>query len=333
MTRRRFVRLAVSMPLLASAPAVALSSWAAERLPWHGFGGATPNDRFYVTSYGSTPKVAASAWQLRIEGLVRSPLVIGYQDLLRLPTVNEMLTLECISNPPGGSAIGNAQWVGTKLRPLIERAGIEPRAVAAVLEGGDGYATGVPVEDLLRPENFIAYTMNGVPLPPDHGFPARLMIPGKYGMKQPKWLSAIRFVDRPYVGYWEARGWSQSAWRKANAGFFVPAPPSGLVSRLLGTTRLKQPAELVGWALAGPAGVRKLEVSADGGKTWHAAELVYNASPYVWTVWRYRLAGQNPGTYTVRLRATTADGVVQPAYDDDTLNGNGGQASLTVALQ
>jgi DMSO/TMAO reductase YedYZ molybdopterin-dependent catalytic subunit len=153
-----------------------------------------------------------------------------------------------------------------------------------------------------------------VPLPAEHGFPLRIFIPGKYGMKQPKWLTGIELVNQPFIGYWEARGWSNEAWRKVNSGFFFPRPSGGILDILSFDTSAKvtAPVNLTGWALAGPAGIRRVEVSTDNGLTWHAARLLKNSSPYIWTVWQYHFAPAKPGDYEVRVRATDGNGITQP---------------------
>jgi hypothetical protein len=218
------------------------------------------------------------------------------------------------------------------------------------MRAADGFYTGVPVDEIVREENWMPYLMNGVPLPPAHGYPLRVFIPGKYGMKQPKWLTEIEFVDHEFIGYWEARGESKEAWRKVNSGFFYPRPDShpGIVSTLssksgriaeifdiLGLServRVKAPIDIVGWALAGPSGIRRVQVSVDDAMTWHEAQLVANQSPYVWTVWKYRFAPSNPGEYTVRVRATDGTGAVQPALDPDSRLEKPGQPEMRLKV-
>ena len=173
----------------------------------------TPTDDFYVTSKGSTPMLRAENWRLKIDGLVEHPLTLTYSDVLALPPIDRELTLECIGNPIGGSTFGNARWTGTRLKPLIERVVPKPEARNVAIYGADGLSTGHPIERVWSEENFLAYQMNGQDLPPDHGYPMRVFIPGKFGMKQPKWLTRIQFVNKAYVGYWETIGWSDSCER------------------------------------------------------------------------------------------------------------------------
>jgi DMSO/TMAO reductase YedYZ molybdopterin-dependent catalytic subunit len=324
LTRRRF--------LIAAAGAL---SWGlpapASARDDGGYGGITPNDKFYVTTYALTARVNTQTWRLHIGGLVKQPLALDYSALRQLPALRQEMTLECIGNPPNGSLIGNGWWEGTNLAALLERAGVQRKAVYAVLRAADGYSTGIALDELMRKQNFIAYRMNGVALPAAHGYPARVFIPGKFGMKQPKWLTGIELVDRPYLGYWERRGWSNSAWRKLNSGFFYPptAPEASLITRLTQPHRVRAPVELVGWAINGPAGVRRVEVRAAGG-SWHQAVLVRNRSPYIWTVWKYRFAPAKPGRYEISVRATGGDGVVQPAVHPADNGGTEAQARIVL---
>ena len=286
-TRRKFLAASGAAIALASIPRIARAAPTASK-----FGGPTPNANFYVTSYASTPAVDLNSWRFGIKGLVENPQQFSYADIRKLPKIDEMLTLECISNPPDGTAIGNAKWTGVQLRPLLERARVKRGARFVAMRGADGYHTVLPVDELMREENFLPYLMNGEPLPPEHGYPLRIFIPGKYGMKQPKWITEIEFADHEIPGYWEVRGWSDTCWRKVNSGFFSPRVEGGLMSIFDRKAKVTAPLDMYGWALAGPSGIKRVEVSADDGVTWHDAQLVENSSPYVWTVWKYRFEPQ-----------------------------------------
>ncbi len=330
MTRRKFVRLAGSAFVLANLPLAARLTDAGAK-PASEYGGITPNSDFYITSYASTPRVDVRSWRFRIKGLVANPIGLSYDAIRAMAPVRETLTLECIGNPPGGNSIGNAEWVGIALKPLLDRAKVDRRAVYVVMRGADGYATGLPVDELVRKENFLPYMMNGVALPLDHGYPLRIFIPGKYGMKQPKWLTELEFVDREFLGYWEKRGWSNSAWRKPNSGFFTPkAGRSGFFSFLSVAAEVRGPVDIVGWSLAGPSGIKRVEISTDAGKSWNQADIIENRSPYIWTVWKYRFTPRAIGNYLVKVRATDGDGVVQPPDDPQTGSGTSAQARLAL---
>jgi hypothetical protein len=153
-------------------------------------------------------------------------------------------------------------------------------------------------------------------------------------MKEPKWITEIEFIDRPFTGYWEARGWSNEAWRKVNSGVFSPRPSGGILDILSfnNTTKVTAPVAIHGWALAGPAGIKRVEISVDDGASWRDAQIVANQSPYIWTVWQYRFAPARPGDYTVRVRATDGAGVTQPEADPQLGSGMSGQPRMRLQV-
>jgi len=327
LSRRKFLIASGAAIAMAGIPRFARAGAAGLK-----FGGPTPNADFYVTSYARTPSVDVSSWRLRIKGLVETPQQFSYADILRLPKIDRMLTLECISNPPDGTAISNANWTGVQLRPLLERARIKRGARYVAMRGADGYHTVLPLDELTREENFLPYRMNGEPLPAEHGYPLRIFIPGKYGMKQPKWLTELEFADHEIPGYWEVRGWSDTCWRKVNSGFFSPRVEGGLMSIFDRKAKVTAPIDIYGWALAGPSGIKRVEVSADDGATWRNAQLVENISPYVWTVWKFRFAPTAAGDYMLRVRATDGTGVAQPPADPQEGSGMSGQARIALEV-
>ncbi|HZP45172.1 MAG TPA: molybdopterin-dependent oxidoreductase [Candidatus Binataceae bacterium] len=335
LSRRRFLALAGTTAALASIPLTnVLSATDGTETATARFGGLTPNERFYVTSYSGTPAIDPAQWTLKIHGLVNHPRILTYAEIRRLPAITQVLTLECISNPPDGDAISTARWTGTRLKPILDEAGIRPQAKFALMRAADGYYTSVPLSEIIREENWMPYLMNGVALPSAHGFPVRIFIPGKYGMKQPKWLTEIEFIDHEYQGYWEARGWSDEAWRKVNSGFFSPRPSGGILDilSLRTTARVSGPTDIYGWALAGPSGIKRVEVSPDGGRNWSLAQIISNASPYVWTVWKYHFAPPRAGDYTIRVRATDGNGTTQPPSDPQMGAGMSGQPQLRIQV-
>jgi DMSO/TMAO reductase YedYZ molybdopterin-dependent catalytic subunit len=262
----------------------------------------TPNEDFYVTTSRNTPTVDPRTWSLSIDGFVQRPLKFNYAEMLAQPKYETVMTLECISNPVGGKYLGNARWRGTLLKPLLERAGVRPEAKFAVCHGADGYTTGIPVERILWPQNFLAWRMNGVPLPRVHGYPLRVFFPGKYGMKQPKWLTRIEFVDRSHTGYWEAQGWSQVCQRQIQST--IDWPRDG--ARVSG-----QKLVVCGYALASEVGISKVEVSTDGGRSWHPADVFSNPSKIVWALWKYEWKYPARGGHTLKVRAIDGAGRLQ----------------------
>jgi len=263
----------------------------------------TPNDDFYLTSAHDEPAVDPNKWSLAIDGLVEQPLRFSYDEIRKLPRFETTLTLECISNPVGGSLIGNATWAGTALRPLLDQVRIKPQAKYVAMYAAEGYTTGNTVERLLRPENFLAWEMNGEPLPRRHGFPLRVLLPGKYGMKMPKWLTRMEFVDKEFLGYWEWQGWSTSSERQLQSVIDDPHDHA----QLSGTNFV-----LTGWAIANEAGVSKVEVSVDDGRTWNEAQIFSNPFPsQVWAFWKYVWINASRGKHTIEVRATDGNGTKQ----------------------
>ncbi len=284
----------------------------------------TPNEDFYVTSKGGTPMIKADEWKLKFDGLVEHPFTLSYQDLLALPRIEKEWTLECISNPIGGNMIGNARWTGTPLRPLMERAKPAADAAHVAIYGADGLSSGHPLERIWNEENFLAYLMNGEDLPHAHGYPVRVFIPGKFGMKQPKWVTRIELLNHAYLGYWESRGWSDTCERWAHARF----------------TDLKNGAQisgknftLTGYANGNLDGVRAVEISFDDGQTWTATNLYSHPSPLVWAFWKYIWIDPRPGQYTLRVRAIDCQGRVQGLSPDSPFpDGATGQQAIKVTV-
>jgi DMSO/TMAO reductase YedYZ molybdopterin-dependent catalytic subunit len=263
----------------------------------------TPNDKFYTISIGLfDPTINPKTWKLTLHGLVEKPLQLSLDELKVLPAHEAYVTFACISNEIGGKLIGNARWKGVPLHTLLEMAQLKPEARKVILRSDDGYSTGIPLERCLRPQTFLAYEMNGRELPNNHGFPLRAVVPGYYGMKQPKWLTEIEVVADDYLGYWEERGWADEAVVKTLSRVDVPAhraqvPVSG--------------APIGGIAFAGDRGIRQVEFSLDGGKTWQVSVLKPPLSPYAWTLWAAELALPGGGEYVLAVRATDGQGIVQ----------------------
>jgi DMSO/TMAO reductase YedYZ molybdopterin-dependent catalytic subunit len=262
----------------------------------------TPNEDFYVTSKGFTPHVKLADWRLKFNGLVERPLTFDYQELLALPKIEKDLTLECISNPIGGKALGNAKWTGTPLKPLVERAKPAAEAAYVVIHAADGFTTGHPLERIRNDENFIAYQMNGADLLGDHGYPARVFIPGKFGMKQPKWATRFEFVNHAYLGYWETSGWSDTCERLAHARFSDLKDGAKISGKNF---------ELTGYALGNLDGIKAVELSFDGGSTWQRASIFSNPSALTWVFWKYIWLDPKPGKYALAVRAVDGKGQVE----------------------
>jgi DMSO/TMAO reductase YedYZ molybdopterin-dependent catalytic subunit len=262
----------------------------------------TPNADFYTVAYRVTNPPIPADWSLTVTGLVDNPLALTLQDIQQLETVEEMRTLECISNPAGGTLIGNAIWKAVRLTDVLDMAKFKPTTRELKLESFDGYSTAVPLELGLDPKSLLAFEMNGVPLPVDHGFPLRVIWPGRYGMKQPKWLQRITAIADHYLGYWESQGWSNQALVLPNSRIDTPED---------GDVVLADGLQVRGVAFAdGNDGIAKLDVSFNDGESWQETTLVRGPNPFVWTNWAWR--GTVPtGTAVLLARVTTNSGKTQ----------------------
>ena len=183
----------------------------------------TSNDEFYVVNEDVIqPDIDPAEWRLSVGGLVDRPLTLTYEDLKSLPVVERYQTLECISNKLGGHLMSNAAWVGVPVAEILDRAGIGSGAVEVAFGSAGGYSDSMSVAKALDETTLIAFGMNDFVLPRAHGFPARVLGVGTYGMKNPKWLTNIEVVDRPYQGFWEQRGWSKPALVKTTSRIDTP---------------------------------------------------------------------------------------------------------------
>jgi len=256
-------------------------------------------DHYVVSKNFVDPKVDEGRWRLKVHGLVDHPLDLALSDLEALPSVSRSSTLICISNEVGGHLVGNSTWTGAPLADLLDMVGVKAGASHLVMRAADNYSDSVPLEVARRDGNLVAYRQDGDRLVRAHGFPARMLIPGLYGMKSVKWLVDIELVDRPYTGYWEQRGWSQTAVVHTMSRIDTPE-----------ATALGGSAAIGGIAFAGLRGVQAVQVSLDGGTSWRPATLRPADDPYSWTLWGLEWDAQ-PGTYDALVRAVDGNGDVQ----------------------
>jgi len=265
----------------------------------------TPNGRFYQVSknYPFDPSVDVGRWSLEIKGLVATPRTFSYAEFVRsAPSVERYQTLECISNEVGGDLIGNARWKGVRVRDILTLAGIRPEAAAIVWGSADGYFESVPVEVALDPGSLLAYAMNGAPLPMKHGAPVRVLLPNRYGTKQPKWLTSIQAANSEVTGYWEH-------WQRARFGTQAIVKTT---SAFIVTARDGDAVRLGGWAFAGSRGISRVELSADGGTTWFPATVKDALAVNAWQFWSAAWAPPSPGDYSLKVRAVDGSGGIQP---------------------
>jgi DMSO/TMAO reductase YedYZ molybdopterin-dependent catalytic subunit len=272
----------------------------------------TDSDSFYVISKNfSDPVVNEASWQVKVNGLVATPLTLTANDLRAMPSVTFLRTMECISNDIGGDLISNGQWTGVPLRLVLERAGINAEATKVQFTCYDGYSTALPREAALDEHTILAYELNGEPLPQRHGFPARLIIPARYGMKNPKWITGIMPTTDDYLGYWERQGWSDSAIIQTMARIDTPTRSDAV--------RVGAETGIGGIAFAGDRSIWRVEVSVDDGKTWQDAALQPPLGPFTWVSWAYRWTPTQPGITGILARATDGTGNTQPAARADPI--------------
>jgi hypothetical protein len=166
----------------------------------------TPNDRFFVVSIGESPEIDVNEWELKVEGLVDNPITLTYENITSFPVISEVVTLKCVAGPQG-----TANWTGVRLSAILDLAGIKNESREVVFFAEDGFSSSLEIPEATKPDVILAYEMNGETLPVDHGYPLRLVVPGKYGYKWVKWIVNIQVVDYDYQGYWESRGYDDSA--------------------------------------------------------------------------------------------------------------------------
>jgi sulfane dehydrogenase subunit SoxC len=300
----------------------------------------TPLGLHYLLIHFDIPFVDATQYVLSVGGHVHRPLRLTLDDLIARPSTTLAVTLECAGNgrarmsprpmsqPWLAEAVGNAEWTGTPLAPILQEAGLQPGAVDVVFTGHDRgvqggidqwYERSLTVAEASRAEVLLAYAINGRPLPPQHGFPLRLLVPGWYGMTHVKWLRSITVTDRPFAGYQQATAYhfrtstddpGTPVTRMLPRALMVPPGVPDFMSR----TRFVEPAThlIEGRAWSGRGPVEKVEFSDDGGGLWSVASLEDGASPFAWRHWTYRWTPARLGEHELCIRATDAAGNTQP---------------------
>jgi len=312
----------------------------------------TPTELFYIRSHFQAPNIDVTSYRLHIDGAVRTPCALTYQELRDMPAETRVAVLECAGNgrvfmvpqERGAQwelgAVGNAEWTGVPLSALLERVGIAEDACEIVFEGADrgrpaeepvppgsiSYARSLPRSKAFERDVLIAYQMNGRDLPQDHGAPVRAVVPGHYGMASVKWLTRISAVREPFHGYWQTTDYGYWDRLEGNP-----------VRRALGEMKVKseiarpqvyerlEPNEIYtisGAAWTGESEVVGVAVSTDGGHTWSEAELLDPAQRHAWRRWKLDwMTPATPGRYVLLARATDANGNVQAETHDPNYGG------------
>lgn len=260
-------------------------------------------DHYVVDIDISDPTVDANGWRLAVDGAVRDPLSVGFDELqTRFAMVPQHSVLACISNPVGGPLVGNSLWEGPRLRELLAAAHPASTAATVVFHCADGYSAAIPLQLARHDSTLVAIAQDGQALAREHGFPCRIRVPALYGMMNAKWVARIEVRSQPFEGYWAKQGWSKTGVVRTESRVDTPRH-----------ARAGSPTWIAGVAWAGLRGVSRVEVSTDGGRTWEPARLRQPLSPVAWTQWAYRWTPQRAGTAAVICRAIDATGAVQDA--------------------
>jgi DMSO/TMAO reductase YedYZ molybdopterin-dependent catalytic subunit len=285
----------------------------------------TPNGQFYrVDTALIVPQVDPTNWTLRIHGMVAREVVITFDQLLRLPLTEDYITLCCVSNPVDGPYIGNAKWLGASLASLIRTAGPMRGAEQLLCTSVDGFTSGVPLVTVLDGrDSMVAVAMNGTVLPTEHGFPARLVVPGLYGyVSACKWVVDIEVTTWAAQAYWVPLGWSQQAPIKTESRIDVPASGAQLAEG-------KTPIAGVAWAQH--KGIEAVEVRVDSGP-WHEATLAKVPDLDTWRQWVWEWDA-TAGSHTIEARATDKTGYTQTSVQEpEAPNGASGYPSSQVTV-
>lgn len=263
-----------------------------------------PKDFYRIDTVLAPPVIDPNDWSLRIHGMVDSEVTLSMDDLLDLPLEEHHITLTCVSNPVGGDLLGNATWLGYPVRELLRRANPNSNADMVLSHSYDGFSASTPIEALLDDrEALLAVGMNGSPLPPEHGFPARLVVPGLYGfVSATKWVTELevtRFDEK--TAYWTDRGWDAKAPILVASRIEVPKPlgkvPAGDLT-------------VAGTAWAQRSGIKRVDVKLDDGD-WKPAKLADEVNIDTWRQWKVGFDSLTPGSHTLTVRAIDHDGNVQ----------------------
>ncbi len=283
----------------------------------------TSNDDFYRIDINARPVVInQQEWELVVDGLFETPRTFTLAELMAYPAVTQTVTMGCISNRVGGDLIGTSNWTGLSLRALLEELGISPVAQVLYMESADGFYESIAREDFMDERAMLVYGMNGETLPVEHGFPLRIYIPDRYGMKQPKWITRMEAVPEWQPGYWVERGWSREARPQIVSvidTIAVDAAEDGVV-----------PVGGIAWA--GDRGIWQVEVQVDDGAWEPAALRTPPLSALTWVQWRYDWPA-TPGRHTLRVRAMDGTSTLQTSREQGVRpDGATGYHSRTVTI-
>ena len=321
-------------------------------------GTVMPNAHFYVRNHFAVPAIDQARWRLRVGGLVRRPLRFGLRDLVNLPARMETVTLECAGNgrsllkpTVGGEqwglgAVSTAEWTGVPLAELLDRAGVKPGAREVVFRGADGasaaksgsagrFERSLTLDEVRQREVLLAYAMNGEPLPAQHGYPVRVIVPGWYGVAAVKWLAEIEVIDHPFSGHFQTEKYVYEWERDGN----VEKEPVSLqrVRALITQPSADEvvqigPTAVRGLAWSGVAPIARVEVSVNG-DAWQPAQLLDASSRHCWQRWELIVRVDRRGRNSVRARAIDEAGRTQPEQPEWNRQGYGNNTIHEVSIR
>ncbi|MFD4643038.1 molybdopterin-dependent oxidoreductase [Lentzea sp. NPDC058436] len=280
-------------------------------------------DFYRIDTALSVPRIRAEEWALRVHGMVERPMVLTFDEIRRRDLVEETVTLTCVSNEVGGPYISTGNFVGIRIGDVLREAGVKQGADQLFSTSDDGFTAGSPLDYVLE-NGLIAIGMNGEPLPAEHGFPARLVVPGLYGyVSATKWVTDLNVTTfAKDQGYWIPRGWATRA----------PIKASSRIDRPKRMQKVPGKSVIAGTAWAQPKGVAKVEVRIDGGP-WQEAVLGTDVSDTTWRMWRVEV-DLRQGSHTVECRATDKSGLTQDqARLDPVPDGATGWHSVTFTVE
>jgi len=282
----------------------------------------TKNEDYFVTRIGSVPNINRDTYRLEIKGLVENPTSFSLDELQALNLTELPLTIECIGNGVNGKLVGTAVWKGFNVFDLLVTLGISENATGVRYLAADGYYASHTLDQLENNGVLGALYMNGVEIPPLHGFPLRILNPGYYGIKQPAWVTEIEVIDRPLEDYWEDRGWDTSPPIAIDSKIFFP----------VGSTSVNASQNLrVGGCAFGGTRVKMVEYTIDDGATWNNATIVQQIdADNVWVFWEISTSFFSTGQITLQIRATDINDNHQIKTDSSPLDGTSSWPMLII---
>ncbi len=300
-----------------------------------------PDDEFYQVSKNLVdPDVARDSWRLDIVGQVENPRVYSFADIAAMPAIEQESTLLCISYGVGSGLCSNAIWKGVPLPTLLGQVKPKPNVTTVLFRAADGYYETFRFEKAMEPTTLVAYEMNGEPLPRRHGFPLRLIVPGLYGEKNPKWLTRIELLDeadgrlhrRHGCGFYKEQGWGRQGDAIPTHSRFDAPQVRG--DHFEAPFQVGKTVELRGMAFGGDRGISKVEISSDDGKTWDDAEITKPGTKLSWSLWSYQWTPNEEGETRMVVRATDGEGKLQISeYRDQVPDGATGLHSVRARVE